>query len=190
MFTVIPGLKCVLQLMTRPSVRARRWLGLAIASLIVAGAVPVASASNQPMGSGDTTPQSNTTRALPFPCDRLMPGPLCPPAEPTSTVRCHDWFVATAWTVDARARLVVSAVCKARGGERLELRRVEPQGINPANLLLELVVYRSPFPESPASREVRVAHFERYAGYKKRDDPSRRPDALGRELGLTAQQPS
>jgi hypothetical protein len=70
------------------------------------------------------------------------------------------------WTADTRGRLLVSAVCRARGGERLQLRRVEPQGINPADLLLELVVYRSPFPQDAASREVRVRHIDRNTGYK------------------------
>jgi hypothetical protein len=83
---------------------------------------------------------------------------------PTSTARCHDWTVSR---VPAdRPQLVVSAVCAVRGGERLELRRVDPQGINPADLLLELVVQRSPFPDGPASSEVRIGHVEPDAGYK------------------------
>ena len=52
-----------------------------------------------------------------------------------------------------------------RTGERLQLRRHNPQGINPAILLLELIVQRSPFPDGPATHEERVIDVEPDAGY-------------------------
>jgi hypothetical protein len=117
-------------------------------------------ASRLSIGSGE----ANAVRPLPLPCDKLAPAPLCLPPVPTSTVRCHDWTMSRL-PVD-RPQLVVSAVCAVRGGERLELRRLDPQGINPADLLLELVVQRSPFPDGPPSTEVRISHVEPDAGYK------------------------
>src|SRR5262245_18884540 len=83
---------------------------------------------------------------------------------PISTARCRDWTVSK--RLADRPQLVVTALCAVRGGERLELRRHDPQGINPADLLLELVVRRSPFPPGPASSQVRVTHIEPDAGYK------------------------
>jgi hypothetical protein len=121
---------------------------------------PATNASRLSIGSNDM----NTVRPLPLPCDRLAPAPLCLPPVPTSTVRCHDWTVSR--LPGDRPQLVVSAVCAVRGGERLELRRLDPQGINPADLLLELVVQRSPFPDGPPSTEVRISHVEPDAGYK------------------------
>ena len=118
---------------------------------------PAASASSRSTGSSAITP-------VPQPCDKLAPAPLCLSPVPTSTVRCDDWAVSK--LPGDRPQLVVSAVCAVRGGERLELRRHEPQGINPADLLLELVVYRNPFPPGPASSEVRITHVEPDAGYK------------------------
>jgi hypothetical protein len=139
---------------------------VAITGVIVAGAVPAARASEMPIGASETTSESNWTRPVPLPCDKLAPAPLCLPPVPTSTVRCDDWSVRKLQRPGEREQLVVSAVCAVRGGERLELRRDEPQGINPADLLLELVVYRGPFPEGPASRDVRISHVEFDAGYK------------------------
>src|SRR5262245_19965736 len=68
------------------------------------------------------------------------------PPVPTSTKRCHDWTVAPVRVVGGGPHLLVSAVCAVRGNERLQIRRHNPQGINPANLLLELVVQSGPFP--------------------------------------------
>ena len=118
-----------------------------------------ANASRQPMASDEAS------AVLPLPCDKLAPAPLCAPPVPTSTARCRDWTVSKLRDVRG-PQLVVSAVCAVRGGERLELRRHDPQGFNPADLLLELVVQRSPFPDGPASNEVRVSHVEPDAGYK------------------------
>jgi hypothetical protein len=60
------------------------------------------------------------------------------------------------------------------------LRRHNPQGINPADLLLELVVYRSPFPPGPATYEERIIDVEPDAGYTSvtilPDGPSLRVD--------------
>ncbi len=138
--------------MTHLSVRPGRWLVVGLTAGILAIAVSAA-ASAQP-------------RTLPLPCDKLDPARLCVAPVPTSTARCHDWVVAKVRVLGGREELVVSAVCSVRGGERLELRRVEPQGINPTNLLLELVVFRSPFPPGPATQEVRIFHSEVNAGYK------------------------
>ena len=121
---------------------------------------PTAKASRLSIGSSEAT----TVRPLPLPCDSLAPAPLCLPPVATSTVRCHDWTVSRL-PVD-RPQLVVSAVCAVRGGERLELRRLDPQGINPADLLLELVVLPSPFPDGPRSSEVRIIDVEPDANYK------------------------
>jgi hypothetical protein len=159
MSTASPAFKDVRQAKTRPSMRTRRWLSVALAGAIVAGAVPAANASSQSPGSAVAPP-------LPLPCDKLAPAPLCLPPVPTSTVRCRDWTVGRLRMPGGREQLVVSAVCAVRGGERLELRRHDPQGINPADLLLELVVHRSPFPDGPASSQVRVTHVEPDAGYK------------------------
>jgi hypothetical protein len=118
----------------------------------------------QPPAASRLSNDMNTVRPLPLPCDKLAPAPLCLPPVPTSTVRCHDWTVSK--RLGDRPQLVVSAVCAVRGGERLELRRLDPQGINPADLLLELVLQRSPFPDGPASSEVRIIDVEPDAGYK------------------------
>jgi hypothetical protein len=134
------------------SMPSGRWLVAVLTGVVLAVAVPAA-ASAQAL-------------PVPLPCDKFSPAPLCVPGEQTSTARCHDFSVAKLRTPGQRARLVVSAVCAVRGGERLELRRVEPQGINPANLLLELIVFRSPFPSGPPTREVRVTHIEVDFGYK------------------------
>jgi len=139
--------------MTRPSVPTVRWLVVGLTAGIFAVAVSAAGASAQP-------------QRLPLPCNPLDPAPLCVTPVPTSTARCHDWIVGKVRVVGGSEQLLVSAVCAVRGGERLELRRVEPQGINPANLLLELVVSRSPFPPGPATQEVRVYHSEVNTGYK------------------------
>ena len=101
----------------------------------------------------------------PLPCDKLSPLPQCLPPVPTSTERCHDWTVAPVRAVGGGPHLLVSAVCAIRRGERLQLRRHDPQGINPANLLLELVVHRSPFPPGPASHEERIIDVEPDTGY-------------------------
>jgi hypothetical protein len=99
---------------------------------------------------GSRWPRTKPAPWLPLPCDKLAPAPLCAPPVPTSTARCRDWTVSKLRDVRG-PQLVVSAVCAVRGGERLELRRHDPQGFNPADLLLELVVQRSPFPDGPAS---------------------------------------
>ena len=96
---------------------------------------------------------------------QALPLPRCLPPVPTSTLRCHDWTVDRVRAVGGGAHLLVGAVCAIRGGERLQLRRHDPQGINPADLLLELVVYRTPFPDGPASREERIIDVEPDAGY-------------------------
>jgi hypothetical protein len=83
-----------------------------------------------------------------------------------SAARCHDWTAFKLRTQGARDRVVVSAVCSIRAGERIELRRHEPQGINPADLLLDLVVQRVPVLHSPVAGQVRVVHIEPDAGYK------------------------
>jgi hypothetical protein len=139
--------------MTHPSVRPGRWLVVGLIACIFVAAASAADSSAQ-------------VRPSPLPCDPHDPAPLCVTPVPTSTARCHDWIVGKVRVVGGREQLLVSAVCAVRGGERLELRRVEPQGINPANLLLELVVSRGPFPPGPATQEVRVYHSEVNTGYK------------------------
>jgi hypothetical protein len=135
--------------MTQPHARIGRWLvvGLTAAILAFTFSTPAASAQTRPL-----------------PCNPLDPVLRCVTPEPTSTARCHDWAVATV-IVAGREQVAASAVCALRGGERLQLRRVEPQGINPANLLLELVLFRSPFPPGPATQQVRIVHSEPNAGY-------------------------
>ena len=60
-----------------------------------------------------------------------------------------------------------SAPCaRSAEGSASSCADIDPQGINPADLLLELVVQRSPFPDGPASSQVRVSHVEPDAGYK------------------------
>jgi hypothetical protein len=152
----------------RPVTRIAPPAALAATLALVAATVPAAHASDP---------------VLPLPCDKLAPAPVCLPPVPTSTVRCRDWSVGRLHTPGDRDRLVVSAVCTVRGQERLELRRLEPQGINPADLLLELVLHRAPFPDRPVAREVRVFHVEPDAGYRTvtilPDGPTLPVDELG-----------
>ncbi len=149
----------------RSCLRIGRWLAVGFTGVILAAVVPAANAFAWTSGSDQTTPEPNVVRPLPLPCDKLSPLPRCLPPVPTSTVRCHDWTVEKVRAVGGGPHLLVSAVCAIRGGERLQLRRHDPQGINPAELLLELVVHRSPFPDGPASREERIIDVEPDAGY-------------------------
>jgi hypothetical protein len=128
------------------------WLTLGLTGVVLTVAAAGANAADQPP-------------LAPLPCGALSPALECVTPVPTSTVRCHDWAVARFRTPGDRRQLVVSAVCAVRGGERLQLRRHAPQGINPADLLLELVVQRSPFPPGPASHEERIVDIEPDAGY-------------------------
>src|SRR3954447_259364 len=137
-------------------VRAGRWLAIGFAAVFLAAAFNSANASAQ------TTPLAPP---LPLPCDSLAPAPRCLPPVPTSTVRCHDWAVETVRAVGGGPHLLVSALCAVRGGERLHLRRHTPRAITPADMLLELVVYRSPFPPGPATHEERIIDVEPDAGY-------------------------
>src|SRR4051794_9024256 len=138
--------------------RHGRWLAAVLTGVIVSGAVAAASASAD--ASDPTTPA-----VRPLPCDKVSPLPLCLPPVPTSTARCHDWTVERVRAVGGGPHLLVGAVCAVRIGERLQLRRHNPQGINPAILLLELVVQRSPFPDGPATHEERIIDVEPDAGY-------------------------
>jgi len=53
---------------------------------------------------------------------------------------CEDWHAIHDRMPPGPATLRVTAKCKCpEGGGKLELRRKEPQGINPRDLLLELV---------------------------------------------------
>jgi hypothetical protein len=144
--------------------RLGRWLVVGLTGIILA-AMPAANAFASTSGSDEAAAEPNPVQPLPLSCDKLSPLPRCLSPAPTSTVRCHDWTVEKVRAVGGGPHLLVSAVCLARGGERLQLRRHDPQGINPANLLLELVVYRSPFPDGPASREERIIDVEPDAGY-------------------------
>jgi hypothetical protein len=138
--------------------RRGRWLAAIFKGVIVSGAVAAATASAD--ASEQTTPV-----VRPLPCGKLSPLPLCLPPEPTSTARCHDWTVERVRAVGGGPHLLVGAVCGVRTGERLQLRRHNPQGINPAILVLELVVQRGPFPDGPATREERILDVEPDAGY-------------------------
>jgi hypothetical protein len=144
--------------MSIPTLRLGRWLAVVFTCVIVVGAAAAATAS---AGTSDPT----TPVVQPLPCDKLSPAPLCAVSVPTSTARCHDWTVERVRAVGGGPHLLVGAVCAVRPGERLQLRRHNPQGINPAILLLELVVQRSPFPDGPATREERIIDVEPDAGY-------------------------
>jgi len=152
-------------------VRAGRRLAMGFAAVFLAAAFISANASAQ------TTPVASP---LPLPCDSLAPAPRCLPPVPTSTVRCHDWSVEPVRAVGGGPHLLVSALCAVRGGERVQLRRHNPQGFNPTDLLLELVVARSPFPPGPATHEERIIDVEPDAGYTSvtilPDGPSLRVD--------------
>ena len=152
-------------------VRAGRRLAMGFAAVFLAAAFNSANASAQ------TTPVASP---LPLPCDSLAPAPRCLPPVPTSTVRCHDWSVEPVRAVGGGPHLLVSALCAVRGGERVQLRRHNPQGFNPTDLLLELVVARSPFPPGPATHEERIIDVEPDAGYTSvtilPDGPSLRVD--------------
>ena len=134
-----------MQILTRGRLTA------ALTGVILAGAVaPAAQAAERPLY-----------------CDWLAADSVvyCGPSV-ASTARCRGWTVTRIGTPAERARLVVSAVCLAGPGERVALRRHEPQGINPRDLLLELVVYVGPFPDIPAARPARVVHVELDAGFR------------------------
>ena len=154
-------------------VRAGRRLAMGFAAVFLAAAFNSANASAQ------TTPVASPL-PLPLPCDSLAPAPRCLPPVPTSTVRCHDWSVEPVRAVGGGPHLLVSALCAVRGGERVQLRRHNPQGFNPTDLLLELVVARSPFPPGPATHEERIINVEPDAGYTSvtilPDGPSLRVD--------------
>jgi hypothetical protein len=140
------------------SPRIERWLAAFFTAVIVAGGMAAATASAD--ASEPTTPV-----VRPLPCSKLSPLPLCLPSVPISTARCHDWTVERVRAVGGGPHLLVGAVCAVGPGERLQLRRHNPQGINPAILLLELVVQRSPYPDGPATHEERIIDVEPDAGY-------------------------
>lgn len=145
--------------------RVGRWIAVGFTGVILAAAVPVGNGFAATRGSDGTAPEPTVEGPAPLPCDKLSPLPVCQQTLPTFTVRCHDWTVAKVRAAGGGPHLLVSAVCVVRGGERLQLRRHNPQGINPADLLLELVVDRSPFPDGPPSHEERIIDVEPDAGY-------------------------
>ncbi|HEX8645478.1 MAG TPA: hypothetical protein VF715_01165, partial [Thermoleophilaceae bacterium] len=53
--------------------------------------------------------------------------------------KCDDWMAVHDHMPPGPATLRVTASCTCPPGRTLELRRKEPQGINPRDLLLELV---------------------------------------------------
>jgi hypothetical protein len=124
-----------------PYQRVGRWVAVGITGVLLAAVVPAADAA---------APTS-------------LVGPL--PSEPTSTTRCRDFSVVRVNIAARGPHLLVSALCLVQPGEHVQLRRHNPQGINPRDLLLELVVSRSPFPDGPASRDEPIVALERDLGF-------------------------
>ena len=63
------------------------------------------------------------------------------PERPTAQGRCFDWNAFVNRQPPGPAKLIVSGTCEfPTAGFSVELRRTEPQGINPRNLLLDKVV--------------------------------------------------
>jgi hypothetical protein len=88
---------------------------------------------------------------------------VCGPAGPPKT-RCHDWSAVLDAEPRGRATLVVTGTCTfPRAGYTVELRRVEPQGFNPADLLLERIVTEPPGPSAEVVTDVPVRYEEEAA---------------------------
>jgi len=73
---------------------------------------------------------------------------------------CHAWSARVALGREGGRALVVEAICTfPRAGYTVELRRHEPQGINPEDLLLDKVVQGPPGPSAEVITDVAV-HFQ------------------------------
>jgi hypothetical protein len=84
----------------------------------------------------------------------------CDPATETQD-QCHDWRAVQDLEPPGPARLIVTGTCTfPRAGYTVELRRAEPQGINPADLLLEKVVHEPEGPSAEVLTDVEARYEE------------------------------
>jgi hypothetical protein len=75
---------------------------------------------------------------------------------------CRDWRARLLRLATGDALLVVTGICTvATSGHTVELRRHSPQGINPADLLLDLVVYEPSGGAADVLTDVAVRYEER-----------------------------
>jgi hypothetical protein len=84
----------------------------------------------------------------------------CRAAGPHET-GCRDWTARLLRVATGGAVLLVTAVCTVpTSGHKVELRRHEPQGINPADLLLDLVITEPSGPAADVLTDVPVRYEE------------------------------
>ena len=82
-------------------------------------------------------------------------------AEQTAAGRCEDWQAVHDLEPPTPGWLRATGRCTLPSpGHRVELRRKEPQGINPADLLLERVVHQPTTPAAQVLTEVEVEYGE------------------------------